>query len=106
MTQPGPANEPQPENVTGADAPPTVDPAIAALYRPPFQPGLVHLHVAVHVDPDGLWVEVPELPGLFATGETIPQLGAALGEAVESYLLERTTIVRTGEEPTEGGSET
>lgn len=98
--------QPTPDEPTGADVPPTVDPAVAALYRPPFQPGIVQLHVQVHVDPDGLWVEVPELPGLFATGETIPQLGAALGEAVESYLLERTVVVRPGEEPTEGGSET
>lgn len=87
------------------DAPPPVDPAVAAPYRPPFQPGLVQLHVQIHVDPDGLWVEVPELPGLFATGETLPQLGASLGEAVEAYLLERTVIVPIGEEPTDGTAE-
>lgn len=77
------------------DGPPPVDPAIAALYRPPYEPGTVELHVTVHIDRDGLWAEVPGLPGLFATGETAVELGASLGEAVQLYLIEHTRVVAT-----------
>lgn len=77
------------------DAPPPVDPAIAALYRPPYQPSVIQLHVVVHVDPDGLWAEVPELPGLFATGATAVELGTSLGEAAQAYLIEHTRVVAT-----------
>lgn len=87
----------------GADRPTTPDPAVLALYRPPYQPGIVQLTLVVHIDPDGLWVEVPAFPDMFATGTTIPELGAALGEALEQYMIENTQIPT---ETTEGGSET
>lgn len=91
---PTPAERPAASpSVPGDDAPPPVDPTIAALFRPPYQPHVLQLHVTVHVDPDGLWAEVPELPGLFATGETAVELGASLGEAAQAYLIEHTTIV-------------
>lgn len=99
MIQPGPANESFPE-----DSPPTVDPRVAALFRPPYQPQQLQLHLNVRVDPDGIWVEVPELPGLFATGATITELGASLGEAVDLYLQEHTRIVDTDGSSTEDES--
>lgn len=93
-------DDPTPEPTPGrpADVPPAPDPVVLALYEPPYEPGVLQLVLTVHVNPDGLWAESPTLPGLFATGATIPQLGAALGEAVHAYLVERTTIVRVDED--------
>jgi predicted RNase H-like HicB family nuclease len=43
-------------------------------------------HIEVHRDDQDLWAEVSELPGCFATGETLAGLMEALEEAVALYL--------------------
>jgi predicted RNase H-like HicB family nuclease len=51
------------------------------------EPGLSNLTVIVHDEgEDGLWVEVPDLPGCFASGDSLPELWEALSEALGMYL--------------------
>jgi predicted RNase H-like HicB family nuclease len=40
----------------------------------------------VRVNKDGLWAEIPELPGCFTYGETIAELHEMLKEAAELHL--------------------
>jgi predicted RNase H-like HicB family nuclease len=43
----------------------------------------------VHEDEDGsLWAEVRELPGCFASGETLDELREALEEAISLYVAD------------------
>lgn len=42
--------------------------------------------VRVHHEDDSLWAEVIELPGVFATGDTMDELAESLGEAISLYL--------------------
>lgn len=51
----------------------------------------------VHDDSDGLWAEVAELPGVFATGANLAELSAALREGVELYLSTPEQPVRAEE---------
>lgn len=51
----------------------------------------------VHDDSDGLWAEVTELPGVFATGANLAELSAALQEGVELYLSTPEHPVRVEE---------
>lgn len=44
------------------------------------------LTVVIHEEQGRLWSEVPELPGCFASGRTLEELGEALAEAVGLYL--------------------
>lgn len=44
------------------------------------------LTVRVHGVPPELWAEVVELPGVFASGDTMAELRDSLREAVELYL--------------------
>lgn len=51
--------------------------------------GRMELRVNVHRGEDGMyWAEVHDLPGAFASGETIPELVEAVEEAVSLYLAE------------------
>jgi predicted RNase H-like HicB family nuclease len=43
------------------------------------------LTVEVHDEDGVLWGQVVELPGCFATGETLDELTEALGEAIALY---------------------
>ncbi|MFJ4551502.1 type II toxin-antitoxin system HicB family antitoxin [Streptomyces sp. NPDC088817] len=44
-------------------------------------------HVRIHDEgDDGLWAEVVELPGCFASGEDMEELEEALTEAISQYL--------------------
>jgi predicted RNase H-like HicB family nuclease len=45
------------------------------------------LHVAVHYEDRGYWAEVKELPGCFATGDTLDELTVSLEEAIGLYLM-------------------
>jgi predicted RNase H-like HicB family nuclease len=40
----------------------------------------------IHHEEGTYWAEVPELPGVFASGETLDELLAGLQEAVALYL--------------------
>ncbi len=44
--------------------------------------------VQIHTEQGGYWAEVQELPGCFASGETIEELQEALAEAMSLYLSE------------------
>jgi predicted RNase H-like HicB family nuclease len=46
----------------------------------------MELTVVVHQERGSFWSEVPELPGCFASGRTLAELGEALAEAVGLYL--------------------
>jgi predicted RNase H-like HicB family nuclease len=50
----------------------------------------------VHFEDGMYWVEVPDLPGLFASGETPEELNEALSEALSMYWsdAEQTANVR------------
>ena len=52
------------------------------------------LKVIVHQDPDGLWAEVPAIPGCASQGETMADLMVNLREAIEGCLA-----VEIGETP-------
>ncbi len=46
----------------------------------------MELTVVVHQERGSFWSEIPELPGCFASGRTLDELGDALAEAVGLYL--------------------
>ncbi|MFZ0089848.1 MAG: type II toxin-antitoxin system HicB family antitoxin [Solirubrobacteraceae bacterium] len=46
----------------------------------------MELTVVVHQERGSYWSEIPELPGCFASGRTVDELGDALAEAVGMYL--------------------
>jgi predicted RNase H-like HicB family nuclease len=41
--------------------------------------------VTIHRESDHLWAEVAELPGCFASGRDLAELGDALAEAIDMY---------------------
>jgi predicted RNase H-like HicB family nuclease len=45
--------------------------------------------VTVHEEQGSFWSEVAELPGCFASGGTLEELGEALAESVGLYLWDR-----------------
>jgi predicted RNase H-like HicB family nuclease len=53
----------------------------------------MELTIAIHNEGDGYWSEVRELPGCFASGRTLAELGEALEEAVGLYLNEPATAL-------------
>jgi predicted RNase H-like HicB family nuclease len=58
--------------------------------------------VIVHeAEPDegGFWAEVEELPGCFASGDTLDELETDIREAIETYLL---SLVANGDPIPEG----
>lgn len=51
--------------------------------------------VHVHTEDDGsLWAEVVDLPGCFASGDTLDELWEALQEAVSLYLTDDPEVGR------------
>ena len=50
--------------------------------------------VRVHQEDGGLWAELVELPGCFASGDDEPTLIAALEEAIGMYLSSPDSYVR------------
>ncbi|HEX5370792.1 MAG TPA: type II toxin-antitoxin system HicB family antitoxin [Dehalococcoidia bacterium] len=59
---------------------------------------LVH---AAEPDETGFWAEVVELPGCFASGDTLDDLESDVRDAIETYLL---ALTARGE-PIPGGSD-
>ena len=49
-------------------------------------PSQKQLSVVIHYEDGSIWAEVPELPGCFASGETMAELTEAVEEAVGLYL--------------------
>jgi predicted RNase H-like HicB family nuclease len=52
------------------------------------------LTVRVHFEGDAYWAEVLELPGCFASGETLDELKDALDEAIAMYLEDDEAAAR------------
>ena len=46
----------------------------------------MELIACVHVGGGGYWADVPELPGCFASGDTLDELFESLQEGVALYL--------------------
>ena len=60
----------------------------------------MELTVRVHEEGGSYWAEVVELPGCFASGETLDELRAALDEAVRLHRdepLEGAAVLRVNE---------
>jgi predicted RNase H-like HicB family nuclease len=47
------------------------------------------LTIAVRAERPGYWARVVELPGCFASGHSLEELGETLGEAIGLYLWDR-----------------
>jgi predicted RNase H-like HicB family nuclease len=45
----------------------------------------IEIHAVVHEEDGAFWAEVPNCPGLFASGETLDELVEALREAWSLY---------------------
>lgn len=46
----------------------------------------MELTARIHIEEGSYWADVPELPGCFASGETLDELFASLQEGVALYL--------------------
>jgi predicted RNase H-like HicB family nuclease len=46
----------------------------------------MELNARVHQEDGSYWAEVAELPGCFASGETLDELTEALRESIQMYL--------------------
>ena len=46
----------------------------------------MELTARIHIEDGSYWADVPELPGCFASGETLDELFASLQEGVALYL--------------------
>jgi predicted RNase H-like HicB family nuclease len=54
----------------------------------------MELTVRVHLEDGAYWAEVLELPGCFASGETLDELKDALDEAIALYLEDDEAAAR------------
>jgi predicted RNase H-like HicB family nuclease len=57
----------------------------------------VDLKVTVQREGSGYWAHVVELPGCFASGDSLDELREALGEAIGLYLWDRPAELAAGE---------
>lgn len=48
----------------------------------------MELTADIHLEDGSYWAEVSELPGCFASGDTLDELIGSLGEGIELYLAE------------------
>ncbi|HEX5762528.1 MAG TPA: type II toxin-antitoxin system HicB family antitoxin [Solirubrobacterales bacterium] len=46
------------------------------------------LTARIHIEDGGYWAEVPDLPGCFASGDTLDELFGSLQDGVALYLAE------------------
>ena len=51
----------------------------------------MELNAKVHAEQGAYWAEVTELPGCFASGQTLDELTDALRESIQMYLGDRGT---------------
>ncbi|MBK5229845.1 MAG: type II toxin-antitoxin system HicB family antitoxin [Thermoleophilia bacterium] len=52
---------------------------------------MIEYIVKVHEEDGSYWAEVLDLPGCFASGQTLDELREALGEAIGLYLADQPT---------------
>jgi predicted RNase H-like HicB family nuclease len=57
----------------------------------------MHLEILIHQGDTNYWSEIPELPGCFASGPTLSELGDALAEAVGLYLWDGPAEIEPAE---------
>jgi predicted RNase H-like HicB family nuclease len=57
----------------------------------------MRLTVFIREEGSGYWAQVAELPGCLASGRTLSELRAALGEAVGLYLWDTPVEIETGD---------
>ncbi len=50
----------------------------------------MELTARIHMEEGSFWADVPELPGVFASGDTLDELFESLAEGVTLYLGEGT----------------
>jgi len=50
----------------------------------------VELTVNVHLEDGSYWADVPELPGCFASGDTLDELFSSAREGIQLYLDEQS----------------
>jgi predicted RNase H-like HicB family nuclease len=55
------------------------------------------LTIEVHGEDESFWAEVPELPGCFASGDTLSELFSSLNEGIALYLDGRQSPRCSGE---------
>jgi len=48
----------------------------------------MELTANIHLEDGSYWADVPELPGCFASGETLDELFSSLREGIQLYLEE------------------
>lgn len=48
----------------------------------------MELTARIHIEEGSYWADVPELPGCFASGDTLDELFESLREGVELYLAD------------------
>ena len=51
----------------------------------------MELNATVHAEQGAYWAEVNELPGCFASGQTLDELTDALRESIQMYLSDSGT---------------
>jgi predicted RNase H-like HicB family nuclease len=52
----------------------------------------LEITVRVHDDPDGMWAEVVEYPGVFGAGDSLDELRASLVEGLQLVLGETVAV--------------
>ena len=48
----------------------------------------MELTARIHIEDGSYWADIPELPGCFASGETLDELFASLQEGIDLYLAD------------------
>jgi predicted RNase H-like HicB family nuclease len=56
----------------------------------------VDINAVIHNEDGTYWAEVPEIPGVFATGHTLDELVEALTEAYALFVKEGRGVVTIG----------
>jgi predicted RNase H-like HicB family nuclease len=49
---------------------------------------IMELTVNVHMEDGSYWADVPELPGCFASGDTLDELFNSVREGIQLYLMD------------------
>jgi len=59
----------------------------------------MELTARIHIEEGGYWADVPELPGCFASGDTLDELFESVQESVAIYLADEGQRLTTVETP-------
>jgi predicted RNase H-like HicB family nuclease len=53
---------------------------------------IMELTVNVHMEDESYWADVPELPGCFASGDTLDELFNSVREGIQLYLADENEL--------------